>query len=283
MNCSYMEKLENKNNNINLLDVGNYNKELNLDIFHRSVNIYINIGNHCVKYLLNNLKTTNKRYLNFIINRGLTTLGHVHNLLFIYTKNDKIINHHLEKGYLYYVEFVSQIGEDTNQFIKLNSKDATLFVYKKTIYDINTEYKKNMRLTTNDMKLSNMMKYFTEIYNDVIFNMITLMNNNLITNIDKLNKYMEYNKKFEKIILNIYDIFLNGDYKNFIKIMNDFMEDLMKKDITISDYIKYLLLLTNKYNKKKVTYENFKKKLYNPKKNVVYKKTPLKYINWLMN
>lgn len=278
-----MEKLESKNADTNLLDIGNYIKELNSDIFHRSVNIYINIGNHCVKYLLSNLKTTNKKYLNFIINRGLTTLEHVHNLLFIYTKNDKLLSHHLEKAYLYYVEFVSQIGEDTNQFIKLNSKDATLFVYKKTIYDINTEHKKNMRLTANDMKFTNMMKNFTEIYNDVIFNMITLMNKNLITNVDKLNKYMEYNKKFEKIILNIYDIFLNNDYKNFIKIMNDFIEDLMKMDITTSEYIKYLLLLTNKYNKKKVTYDNFKKKLYNPKKNEIYKKTPLKYINWLIS
>jgi hypothetical protein len=278
-----MEKLESKNNNTNLLDVGNYKKELNSDTFHRCVNIYINIGNHCVKYLLSNLKTTNKKYLNFIIKRGLTTLEHVHNLLFIYTKNDNMVNHHLEKAYLYYVEFVSQIGEDTNQFIKLNSKDATLFVYKKTIYDINTDYKKNMRLTKKDMKFANMMKKFTEIYNDVIFNMIALMNNNLITNMDKLNKYMEYNKKFEKIILNIYDIFLNNDYKNFIKIMNEFIDDLVKMKITISEYIKYLLLLTNKYNKKKVTYDNFKKKLYSPKKNIVYKKTPLKYINWLMN
>ncbi len=278
-----MEKLESKNKNINLLDVGNYKKELNTDTFHRCVNIYINIGNHCVKYLLSNLKTTNKKYLNFIIERGLTTLEHVHNLLYIYTKNDILVNHHLEKAYLYYVEFVSQIGEDTNQFIKLNSKDATLFVYKKTIYDINTDYKKNMRLTANDMKFANMMKNFTEIYNNVIFNMITLMNNNLITNVDKLNKYMEYNKKFEKIILNIYDIFLNNDHINFIKIMNEFIEDLMKMDITISEYIKYLLLLTNKYNKKKVTYDNFKRKLYCPKKYIVYKKTPLKYINWLMS
>ena len=278
-----MEKSEGKNKNINLLDVGNYKKELNSDTFHKCVNIYINIGNHCVKYLLSNLKTTNKMYLNFIIKRGLTTLEHVHNLLYIYTKNDNLVSHHLEKAYLYYVEFVSQIGEDTNQFIKLNSKDATLFVYKKTIYDINTDYKKDMRLSKNDMKFANMMKNFTEIYNDVIFNMITIMNNNLVTNVDKLKKYMEYNKKFEKIILNIYDIFLNNDHINFIKIMNVFMDDLIKMDVTISEYIKYLLLLTNKYNKKRVIYEDFKKKLYDPKKDLIYKKTPLKYINWLMS
>jgi len=278
-----MEKLDSKNKNINLLDVGNYKKELNSETFHKCVNLYINIGNHCVKYLLSNLKTTNKKYLNFIIKRGLTTLEHVHNLLFIYTKNENLVSHHLEKAYLYYVEFVSQIGEDTNQFIKLNSKDATLFVYKKTIYDINTDYKKDMRLTANDMKFANMMKNFTEIYNDVIFNMITLMNNNLVTNVDKLKKYMEYNKKFEKIILNIYDIFLNSDHANFIKIMNEFMDDLIKMGTTISEYIKYLLLLTNKYNKKKVAYEDFRKKLYDPKKILVYKKTPLKYINWLMS
>lgn len=278
-----MEKLESKNADTNLLDIGNYIKELNSDIFHRSVNIYINIGNHCVKYLLSNLKTTNKKYLNFIIKRGLTTLEHVHNLLFIYTKNDKLLSHHLEKAYLYYVEFVSQIGEDTNQFIKLNSKDATLFVYKKTIYDINTDYKKEMKHSVVDMKYMKMMKLFTEIYNEVIFNMIILMNNKEITNNEKLNLYMEYNKKFEKIILNIYDIFLNNDYVNFMNIMKDFIYDIMKMDISIGEYIKYLLLLTNKYSKKNVVYDKFKKKLFDPKRKVIYNTTPLKYINWLLN
>ena len=278
-----MDKPESKNNDMNLLDMNNYNKELNSDIFHQSVNSYINIGNQCVKYLLNNLKTTNKEYLNFIIKRGLKTLEHVHNILFIYTKNDILIKHHLEKAYLYYVEFVSQIGEDTNQFIKLNSKDATLFVYKKTIYDINTDYKKEMKHSIVDMKYMKMMKLFTEIYNEVIFNMIILMNNKEITNNEKLNLYMEYNKKFEKIILNIYDIFLNNDYVNFMNIMKDFIYDIMKMDISIGEYIKYLLLLTNKYSKKNVVYDNFKKKLFDPKRKVIYNTTPLKYINWLLN
>ena len=54
-----MDKLESKNKNINLLDVENYKKELNSETFHKCINIYINIGNHCVKYLLSNLSGSN--------------------------------------------------------------------------------------------------------------------------------------------------------------------------------------------------------------------------------
>ena len=80
------EKMESIKNNKNLLDVKNYNKSITPKIYYDSINIYISIGIQCVKYLLNNLKTTNKEYLNFIINRGLTTIEHVHNMIFMYTK-----------------------------------------------------------------------------------------------------------------------------------------------------------------------------------------------------
>ena len=169
-----MEKNPSKNDKNNILNKKNYNVSLNNTIYFNSINIYINIGNQCVKYLLNNFKTSNNNYLNFIINRGLKTLEHVHNFLFMYAKNDKLIEHHLEKAYLYYVEFVTQISEDSNSFIKLNSKDASLFVYKKTIFDIEQDYRKNMYINPKDDIYIKKMIKFTNIYNTILFNIVCI-------------------------------------------------------------------------------------------------------------
>ena len=46
-----------------------------------------------------------------------------------------------KQAIFYYVEFIGQIGEDSQGFLQLNSKDAILFVYKKTIFDINNDKK----------------------------------------------------------------------------------------------------------------------------------------------
>ena len=60
----------------------------------------------------------------------------------MYTKNLDLTVYHCKKAYLFYVEFIGQIGDDNNSYLQLNSKDATLFVYKKTIFEINNEYRK---------------------------------------------------------------------------------------------------------------------------------------------
>ena len=53
-----------------------------------------------------------------------------------YTNNLSFTHYHCEKGIYYFTEFISQI-ENENSFLKLSSIDAIIFVYKKTIYNIN--------------------------------------------------------------------------------------------------------------------------------------------------
>jgi len=277
-----MDKNINKNDKYNILNKNNYNATLNNTIFFNSINIYINVGNQCVKYLLSNLKTSNVDYLNFIINRGLKTLEHVHNFLFMYSKNDKLLEHHLEKAYLYYVEFVTQIGEDSNSFIKLNSKDATLFVYKKTIYDIEQDYRKNMNINPKDDIYIKKMIKFTNIFNTILFNIILIGLKNVESNEDRIKIYMKYNKNFGKIITNIYNIFINKDYSNFSRIIKILDRDIIEQ-VEIDKYIKLLILFTNRYNKTELSYVKFDKKIHNINKNKYIQNTPLKCINWLFN
>jgi len=110
--------------------------------------------------ILDNIKVKNNSYYKFIITRGLETITNVFTTILYYTKNIELTSFHCQKALYFYVEFVSQISEEQNMFLQLSSRDATIYVYKKTIYEINNEYKKNMLVT--DEKTVNEFNVITE-------------------------------------------------------------------------------------------------------------------------
>tara|TARA_B100001287_G_C22674742_1_gene527093 strand:- start:939 stop:1769 length:831 start_codon:yes stop_codon:yes gene_type:complete len=274
-----MDKIDKKS--LNLLNAEGYNKELNKEIYYKGLSLYIGIGIQCVRYLLNNLKTSNKDYIIFIVDRGLKTIKHVFKFLIMYTKNIDLLEHHLEKAYLYYVEFVSQIGEDANSYIKLNSKDATLFVYKKTIYDINNDYRNKIKLYEKDKIYLNKISNFVEIYNNILFNKTIIIIKNTENTEEIIKSFNKNNKEFDKIISNVYNIFIKSDYVNFTKVLMDILYELMNNNMKIERYLKILTLLTNKYKKKEIKHEKINKKLYDDKNDKKMNMSELKYINWL--
>ena len=73
---------------------------------------------------------------NFIIGRGLDTISHVFLLMLYNTKNVDMSYYHSQKAFYFYIEFIEQITGDAN-CLKLSSTDAMLFVYKKTIFELN--------------------------------------------------------------------------------------------------------------------------------------------------
>ena len=99
-----------------------------------------------------NIYIQNVTYYKFVIKRGVETLNNIFNFLLMYTKNLDLTYYHCQKSFYYYVEFIGQMGDDNHSFLQLNSKDASLFVYKKTIFDINNEYRKEFTTTNADLK-----------------------------------------------------------------------------------------------------------------------------------
>ena len=132
-----------ENKHLNICDTQNYN--VNFDITDTG-NISSRINSlltDFTKYISMQIKNVeNNTYNLFIIQRGFETIIHCFKLLLLYTKNVELALYHSKKAYIYYVEFIGQIGYNNHSFLKLNSTDATLFVYKKTIFEINTDYKK---------------------------------------------------------------------------------------------------------------------------------------------
>ena len=80
-------------------------------------------------------------------------------------KNLDLSIHHCDKSTLYYVEFIEQIGNDTNSYLRLNSKDASLFIYKKTLFDINNEYRKQFNLENIDKQIMCFVELVSNIIN----------------------------------------------------------------------------------------------------------------------
>ena len=139
--------MDNTKNTIFNLD--NYNKNLDLSN-DKIINKYREIIHEYLFHAIENIIIQDQNYFIFVLKRGLETLNHIFNTLLLYTKNLDLTVHHCKKSYLYYVEFIGQIGDTSHSYLQLNSKDATLFVYKKTIFEINNEYRKTFVLTTNE-------------------------------------------------------------------------------------------------------------------------------------
>jgi len=126
----------------------NYLAEFSCNSFEIS-KIYENI---IVEYLIHITKNatimeTSSSYHDII--RGLDTITNVFLNILFFTKNGNLTYFYCKKSYYFYTEFIEQISDDEKSFLKLTSKDATLYVYKKTIYELNNKYANNQQ--SNDM------------------------------------------------------------------------------------------------------------------------------------
>jgi hypothetical protein len=230
--------------NKNILNINNYNSKLeNNELIMQEYNVLINeYLSHISKQLL--IKD-NIHYL-FVINRGIDLLKNIFIILLHYTKNLELVIHHLRKSYLYYTEFIGQVGEDSNSFLQLNSKDACLFVYKKTIYDINEEFKKKYELTEDEKKQFFNLKENIYLYTQIIkiFCKNYIDGDNIFLK-DERDMYIKTLNNFMIKILNILKKIKKENYE-IIHLFIDYIECknflLERKQTLIYHFIKKMIL-----------------------------------------
>ena len=166
-----MAEFENFNDpSIYIHDSNVNNKHLTLSNFLKLLNTYHVLFN-------NNIVTKKIHYVDFIYKQGMKCLNHIYTILLNNTNNMSFTYYHCEKGIYYFTEFISQI-ENENSFLKLSSIDAIIFVYKKTIYNINKKLsvadRKNWLNDTNDIikliisintvdNFNNLISYFMKL------------------------------------------------------------------------------------------------------------------------
>lgn len=274
-----MEETQKKN----LCDTSNYNDTIlndEMDV----VRSFIDIINEYLFHAGDKISITNHAYYIFVLKRGCDTIKHIFNILFMYTKNLELTVHHCKKAFLYYVEFIGQIGDDNHTFLQLNSKDATLFVYKKTIFDLNNEYRKKAAFTMNEHKKLKFINVSCNLFNELI--LFILDNENL-----KGDTRLSYIMYAQKMVCKIFNKYINLPFSivEKLKICDCF---IYYKSLLLTrqmeDECKFLNLCNLYFkkiqNKKSIDKIKIKKKMFDKKcGEKLQNLTALKFTNWIFS
>jgi hypothetical protein len=151
----------------NLLNAANYKEEMQYDNHYILDKCALLITEYFI-YLDEKVNVKNQAYFNYILMRGLDTIIHVFEGMLFHTKNVDLAVYHSQKAFYFYVEFIEQIMDTQNSFLKLSSRDAALFVYKRTLFEVYTEYIKpalNPDALVSTMKSLNV---YCSIYKTVV-------------------------------------------------------------------------------------------------------------------
>jgi hypothetical protein len=151
------------------------------------------------------------------------------------------------------VEFIEQISTDQNSFLQLSSREASLFVYKKTIFEINLDVKKNINQCCIEEKDKfNNIDNFLYMYKNIILFCMKHSNFIEIDNLNFISKNLQkYNENKYILDLSILQI----------ECLNLFIEQLIDININITLFFEMLELFIKKINNKKNIYENIKVKI----------------------
>jgi len=233
----------NNNNNINhysLNDSNNYKTELSNTIGD-IVNKYNTLLIEYLNFIVDNIGIKNSAYSKFIIERGIETITHVFTLILYYSRNVDMSYYHGQRSFYFYVEFIGQISDDQHTFLNLSSRDAAMFVYKKTIFELSTDCRKNLTEPTKDtLEKLDILNMNICIFKNVIYFTLREMKitekNKIIINLVKqmetiCNKLLKYKFSIQEYTT----------IENFIS--------LMSKTTCINKYYELVDLFIQKYSK----------------------------------
>ena len=219
---------------------------------------YAELLTEYIKFIVEHVKIHNTNYLKFIITRGLDTVTNVFNNVLYNTKNIDVTYYHSQKAFYFYVEFISQITEAEKLFLQLSSKDASMYVYKKTVFDINPKYVKPC--STDDFKV---IAENVDLYKLIMMKIIQGQDHKL--------------EQFEEIIIKLIKLD-NTDTKKITNVI-----DILYNKIPSTDkFLEIVLLLTKKVIKNSAILLKIETNIQNEEiEQKMNETTSPKFVEWL--
>ena len=261
-----------------LSNIDNYKAQLtnsSSEIFVKYLDLISEYLTRCAEAIF----IRNDGYYKYIIMRGINTISHVFKILLLYTNNLELTYYHCQKSFYYYVEFIGQIGDDNHTFLQLSSKDASLFVFKKTIFTINNEYRKEFASMVDVNIVTNNIGYLIRIYNKMIGYVIT---DHEFASEDRKPMMNDINNKLTKTRHHLLNLSLCGSIEmNQRKLQQilQFIDNIQKKD---SSCIQYVDIFSRKLRKQNISDLLLQNKLLHSEQSMKLETmTELKYVNWL--
>ena len=145
----YSDKTKTKKFSLN--EIKNFNKELDVTV-EEVMNKYTEILVEYIQFIFVNIQLKKREYVDFIVIRGLDTITNIFTNILYYTKNLELAFFHTQNAIYLYVEFISQISEAEKLFLQLSSRDAMIYVYMKTLFELNQDFVKNVEDCSQESK-----------------------------------------------------------------------------------------------------------------------------------
>lgn len=184
-----------------------FNKELNRPIAE-IVEKYVALIGEYYAFIRDNPNIIHKKQYPYLLARGLDTITHVFTIILFYTKNLEITYYHSQKSFYFYVEFIEQILDANNAFLHLDSRDASIFVYKKTIYEINPHLRTDVENAPEIDDQFKVINAYIQIYKQVPFE-----------SIEGLHKLLSAKVLDMELLMSIYEIVASNEINMMEQIM----------------------------------------------------------------
>jgi len=265
-----MKSQLNPENTYDLHNKDNFNKTLDISL-NDVINKYSELVIEYLKFIYENIKVQNLTYSKFIVIRGLETITNVFSIILYYTKNIDLTYFQCQKSFYYYVEFIGQITEEQHTFLQLNSRDAITYVYKKTIFEINNDFKKNMLpLTKENEKKFDLINMYIKIYKILLLKIINTDSKINTINIDNFKNSCNKLNNTKIDIDNLYIL------ESLISILDNRINNIEK-------FFEIFLLYLKKINKKTDIIKKSKEKIYLDDFNLYIEESSDRFISWITN
>lgn len=270
----------NKETKFSLHNSENYKTELTSNICDVT-KIYSELILEYFRFIQENIKLSASKMSKFIITRGLDTITNVFLNLLYYTKNLDVTYFHCQKSFYFYVEFVGQISDDEKMFLQLTSRDATTYVYKKTIFEINNEFKKlHPEISLLFREKLDTIKIYINIYQTYLFKIINSTHKKEINKEMQLSYIEQYIKITEKFNTLNNDILHN---KSNICLLEKIVDKLYDKIDDADFFFKVNFMLAKKFLKNNNIVKNVEEKIHVDEFNDKLVESNDKFISWFLS
>jgi hypothetical protein len=265
-----MKTINSKDNNYSLNYNENYKSELK-ESTGLITKKYSELLCEYIKFIVENINTKNKSFSKFIIIRGMDTITNVFNNILYYTKNIDLTYFHCQKSFYFYLEFVGQISEDEKMFLQLTSRDATTYVYKKTIFEISNENKKINETISNETKNKlDIINIYIQLYQTYLLKIIQIEN-------------LENTESIIEIFTSLCNKLSNFNNQKQIDILYSIIEKLYYNITDINIFFNLNCKLINKFLKNPEIIKKYKEKIYLTEFNENLLKDPESFVDWFIS
>ena len=197
---------------------------------------FLNIAGDYLVQCSDNIHMRNIAYYKYVVSQGMATLGHVFLTLYLYTNNLELTVFHCQKDVYYYIEFIGQIGGDHHSFLQLNSKDAMLFVYKKTIFEIDNIYRKEF--ASPRIPWSSQSNLDTLVTTFIRHNAFSLYRTTLVPD-EKSALLVEHKARLDKLATALLNLSARGEdeFGKKLELLVEVEDGLSRHDVCNTEYI----------------------------------------------